>query len=57
MLPLLLGRLAAGACAVLDDADRPGERAVVAGWRALWPDPAVSRPSGEKGICVLRLGF
>lgn len=52
-LPALEGRLAAGALVVLDDADRPDERAVVAAWTASRPDVAVETLPMEKGGVVL----
>lgn len=53
-LPLVADHLADTAVVILDDADRPDERAVFARWTAEFPK-AVSRFEWtEKGTCILR---
>lgn len=52
-LPLLADCLAPHAVVVLDDADRPDERAVVERWRAAWPAFAVRHVASAKGVAVL----
>lgn len=53
-LPRLLPRFAKSFTIMLDDANRPGERAVVARWRSLEADLTEERVPCEKGLTVLR---
>lgn len=53
-LPLLYDRLAPGAVVVVDDADRPGEQAVVQRWREQFPDLDVTHLPLTKGAYVMR---
>jgi predicted O-methyltransferase YrrM len=53
--PLLFGRLRAGAAVFLDDADRPGEQAILARWNAEFPALRQSSRRCEKGCAVLTL--
>ncbi|GAA2269726.1 hypothetical protein GCM10009853_024260 [Glycomyces scopariae] len=53
-LPVLAERLAKDALVVLDDADRPDERAIAARWADAHPDFTVERLPHERGTVVLR---
>lgn len=53
-LRLLWDRLAPGAVVLVDDAARPGERAVVAAWAGRFPDLDVAYLPLQKGAYVLR---
>lgn len=55
-LPLLHGRLAAGATVFLDDAGRPDERAIVAAWRRAYPDLDARYLANARGCAILRPG-
>lgn len=52
-MPRLKSRLAKQFTIMLDDADRPGEKAVVDRWLTEFSGLHVSRPSCEKGLAVL----
>jgi hypothetical protein len=52
-LPLLRDALAPGALILLDDADRPEEREVLAHWRTDWPELAGEELTFEKGAARL----
>lgn len=52
-LPRLKSRLAKQFTIMLDDADRPGEQAVVRRWLTEFPGLHQSRPPCEKGLAVL----
>ncbi len=52
-LPLLAGRLSAGAPILLDDAARPDEREVIARWQAEFPGLSVEQMECERGCVVL----
>lgn len=54
-LPLLRERLAEGCVIFLDDAARPGERAIVADWLQQWPEFGHEYIKTERGCSVLRL--
>lgn len=56
-LPRLLPRSSKSFIVMLDDANRPGERAVVARWRSLAPDLVEEHIPCEKGLTVLRQRF
>jgi predicted O-methyltransferase YrrM len=49
-LPLLAGRLSQGALVILDDAERPGERAILAAWEAELPFRFTRDPAGRIAI-------
>jgi predicted O-methyltransferase YrrM len=53
-LPLLAERLAKDALVVLDDADRPDERAIAARWHDAHPDFTAEHLGHERGTLVLR---
>lgn len=53
-LPFFWPRLKPGAAVVLDDADRPGEQAVIRRWQAEFAGAEVARLDLEKGAVVLR---
>ncbi|RRR99513.1 class I SAM-dependent methyltransferase [Glycomyces terrestris] len=53
-LPLLAERLAEDALVVLDDADRPDERAIAARWAEAHPDFTARHLDHERGTLVLR---
>lgn len=53
-LPLLAERLAKDAVVVLDDADRPDERAIAARWTDAHPDFIAQHLGHERGTLVLR---
>jgi predicted O-methyltransferase YrrM len=51
--PRLRPRLAAAATVMLDDADRPGERAIVQRWMEIEPGLRMSQLPAEKGLVML----
>jgi predicted O-methyltransferase YrrM len=53
-VPLLWERLQPGAKIVLDDGNRPDEKAAVEGWKAKYPDLDVTFFPFEKGLYVLQ---
>jgi len=53
-MPVLAPKLAEQALVVLDDADRPDERAIVARWVAEFPGFAKKRLKHERGTVLLR---
>ncbi|SDD86059.1 class I SAM-dependent methyltransferase [Glycomyces harbinensis] len=53
-LPVLAPRLAKGALVVLDDADRPDERAITARWAAEFPEFDAERLQHDRGTVLLR---
>lgn len=53
-LPVLLSQLRSDAAVVLDDADRPDERAIVARWCADFEEFTAERLPFERGAVVLR---
>jgi predicted O-methyltransferase YrrM len=55
-LPVLGHLLSPEAVIILDDADRPDERAVVARWEREFGPFAIERPLAEKGCVILRKG-
>ena len=54
-LPLLYNRLAAGFAVYLDDANRPGEQAIVKRWCAIFPALRPRYAKSERGCAVLAL--
>ncbi|MEN9559270.1 MAG: hypothetical protein RLZZ502_481 [Pseudomonadota bacterium] len=48
--PALISRLSAGGAMLLDDANRPGERAIADEWRALYPHLKFEHIGTEKGM-------
>ncbi len=54
-LPVLRDRLAPGAVIILDDADRPDERAMVRLWLKEFPGSTVRYEPGAKGFAVFTL--
>lgn len=55
-LDMLADRLAPAAVLLLDDADRPDEREIVARWLALYPEFSLTRLPAEKGLARLARG-
>ncbi len=53
-LPMLAERLAPGCRILLDDADRPDERALVARWQRDYPGLSVTWPETARGCASLR---
>jgi predicted O-methyltransferase YrrM len=53
-VPLLWSRLKSGAKIVLDDGNRPDEKAAVEGWKAKYPGLEVTFLPFEKGLYVLQ---
>ena len=53
-LPLMIERLGSTSVVLMDDADRPDERAVTERWKAEFPDLAVVRHSDAKGTVEIR---
>jgi len=53
-VPLLWSRLKSGAKVVLDDGNRPDEKAAVEGWKAKYPGLDVTFLPFEKGLYVLQ---
>jgi hypothetical protein len=54
-VPLFRERLSPGATVLLDDADRPDEKAIAERWLAEWPELTLVRPPHEKGTAILRV--
>jgi predicted O-methyltransferase YrrM len=54
-VPLMRGRLRPGAAILLDDADRPEEKDVVAHWLSDWPELDSQVLRLEKGAVLLRV--
>lgn len=54
-LPLLHNRLAAGCAVYLDDANRPGEQAIVKRWCEMFPALRSRYAESERGCAVLAL--
>lgn len=52
-VPVLRDRLAPGAVLLLDDADRPDERAILHRWRSEWPELTWNKLPHEKGTARL----
>jgi predicted O-methyltransferase YrrM len=50
----LFDRIAPGGTILLDDAARPGERAIARRWRRSWPDFEFTRVGGTKGTLIGR---
>ena len=53
-IPLLRAQLAASACIVLDDLQRPDERHAAEAWAEELPDFALTRLPLQKGAAVFR---
>jgi hypothetical protein len=53
-VPFFWDRLNAGACVLLDDTNREGERLIVERWRAEFPDLASRHLDLKKGVMLLR---
>lgn len=53
-LPMLRETLAPGAVVLLDDADRPDEKAIAQRWADEWPGATLEHLNHEKGTAVLR---
>lgn len=53
-LPRLASRLAPGAAIILDDADRPDERAIAARWREAFPDLDYRHVDLTRGAAIFR---